>query len=78
MGMDIREACDVDDDLHRFQYSITDGVPGFDLHRATIDVLEDGDGCIVVYGIEIQPGDMVAIMDAISASGVAALKERFG
>jgi hypothetical protein len=78
MGADIREACDVDDALRRFQYTITDGPLTFDLHRSTIDVLEDGDGCVVVYGIEIQPGDMVAIMDAISASGVAALKERFG
>lgn len=78
MGAEIREACDVDDELRRFQYSITDGPLTFEVHRATIDVLEDGDGCVVVYAIEIQPGDMIAIMDAIASSAVNTLRERFG
>lgn len=77
MGAEIREACEVDDTLRRFQYTITDGPLTFEVHRATIDVLEDGDGCVVVYSIEIQPGDMVAIMDAIAGGAIAALRDRF-
>jgi carbon monoxide dehydrogenase subunit G len=78
MGAEIRERCTVDDPLRRFTYTITDGPMAFDFHRATIDVLEDGDGSIVVYAIELEPSDLVAIMDAITASGVAGLQARFG
>lgn len=78
MGAEIREACTIDDPLRRFTYTITDGPMTFDHHRATIDVLEDDDGCVVVYAIELEPGDLVAIMDAITASGVSGLQTRFG
>jgi carbon monoxide dehydrogenase subunit G len=78
MGIEIRERCVVDDDLKRFTYTITDGPMTFDFHRAVIDVLDEGDTSTVVYAIELEPPDMVAIMDTVAAGGVNALKERFG
>jgi carbon monoxide dehydrogenase subunit G len=78
MGLEIREACDVDDDLKRFQYTITDGPIPFEFHRAVIDVLDDGDGCVVVYSIEVEPGDTQPIMDGVAGGGINSLEERFG
>jgi len=78
MGIEIREDCVVEDDLRRFRYTIVDGPMEFDFHRATIDVLEDGDGSIVMYAVEVEPADTQPIMDAVTGGGVGALKERFG
>lgn len=78
MGMEIREACTVDDDLRHFQYTITGGPATFDSHLATVDVLEDGDSSIVVYAIHIEPADALPIMDGLAQAGVGALAERFG
>jgi carbon monoxide dehydrogenase subunit G len=78
MGLEIREACTVDDDLKRFSYTITDGPMSFDFHRAVIDVLDEGDSCTVVYAIDVEPGDTQPIMDSVAGGGINALKERFG
>ena len=49
------EIVTVDDDLRRFQYSITEMPIPVEYHLSTIDVLEDGDGTLIVYGVDVQP-----------------------
>lgn len=78
MGADIREACTVDDEAKRFIYRIVEAPIPFESHRATIDVMEDGEGCIAVYAIDLEPGDMIQLMEGIAASGIAGLQARFG
>lgn len=59
-----------DDDLRRFQYTIVSGDLPVESHLATIDVLEDGDGCLVLYSVELDPDDLAeqftpAVRDAV-------------
>ena len=49
------EVVTVDDDLRRFQYSITEMPIPVEFHLSTIDVLEDGDGTLIVYGVDVRP-----------------------
>jgi carbon monoxide dehydrogenase subunit G len=48
------EIVTVDDDLRRFQYRIT-GNPLITFHLATVDVIDDGDGSLVVYSTDATP-----------------------
>ena len=50
-----------DTDLRRLQYRITKGMP-VDFHLATVDVLEDGDGALVIYSSGVEPHE---VADAI-------------
>ena len=79
MGLDIREEIVTnDDDLRRFQYAISDSPMSLAHHLSTIDVLADGDGCMVVYSIDVSPDDSAPIMDGVAKAGVDALVARFG
>jgi len=62
-----------DPDLRRFQYRITSGLP-VEEHLATVDVIESGDGCIVVYGTDVKPDEMAAMIGPAIAGGVEGLK----
>lgn len=67
------EIVTVDDDLRRFQYSITEMPIPVEYHLATIDVLEDGDGTLIVYGVDVKPdmlGDVLAPTIAGAAKGM--------
>ena len=79
MGLEIREdIVTVDDDLRRFQYSIVDSPLNLANHLSTVDILEDGDGCVVVYSTDVSPDEAGMILDAVAKGGVDALVERFG
>lgn len=64
-----------DDELRRFQYRIVGGALPVDFHLGTVDVLEDGDGSIVVYGTDVQPDNLGKVIGPSTASAVAGLKK---
>jgi carbon monoxide dehydrogenase subunit G len=63
-----------DGDLRRMQYSIVGGAP-VESHLATIDVIEDGDGAILIYACDVAPDDFAPILDATLAAGTQAIRE---
>jgi hypothetical protein len=63
-----------DDTLRRFQYRMLPNALGVEHYLGTIDVLEDGDASIVVYGADLLPDAFVDIIGPSLAKGVAALK----
>jgi uncharacterized protein YndB with AHSA1/START domain len=63
-----------DDDLRRFQYRITEAPMPTEYHLATIDVLDDGDGSLVVYSCEILPGELKEILDPTLAGALEGLR----
>ena len=63
-----------DDELRRFQYRIVGGALPVDFHLGTVDVLEDGDGSLVIYSTEIEPDGLRDIMNKSVASAVDGLK----
>ena len=64
----------VDSDLRRFQYRITQGMP-VEYHLGTVDVLEDGpDSTLVVYSTEVAPDSLADLMGPSIEAGVAGLK----
>lgn len=73
-GMALEEdIVNVDDALRRFQYRITGGVP-VEHHLGTLDVLDDGDGALVVYSTEVTPDSMAELMGPAVEGGVQGLK----
>lgn len=73
-GMEIKEQIQVRDDvLRRMQYGIVEGPLPVQLHRATLDVLEDGDGAIVVYAVDVEPAELKPVFDQMTAGAVQAL-----
>lgn len=60
--------------LRRFQYAIRSGLP-VDSHLATIDVLEDGATCIVVFSTDVKPDDVGSMMAGVLSDGLQGLKK---
>ena len=74
-GVSVREQIvTCDPGLRRFQYRIVEAPMPVDFHLATIDVLDDPDGALVIYGAEIDPGDG-SQMTAAFAAALGRLKE---
>jgi len=74
-GLTIREEVVTnDDDLRRFQYRITEAPMPTEYHLATIDVLDDGDGSLVVYSCEILPDELKEILDPTLAGALEGLQ----
>ena len=74
-GINVDEAIVTsDDELRRFQYRIVGGALPVDFHLGTVDVLEDGDGSLVVYSTEIEPDGLRDIMNKSIARAVDGLK----
>jgi uncharacterized protein YndB with AHSA1/START domain len=71
----VEEVVTSDDELRRFQYSITEGPLPVESHLATIDVIEDGGGTLVVYGCDMKPDDGVSMMSAMFTSALESLKQ---
>lgn len=69
----VEDVVNVDDELRRFQYRITDGMP-VESHLGTVDVLEDGDGTLVVYSTEVTPDSLAGLMGPAIEGGVQGLK----
>jgi len=68
------DVVNVDEELRRFQYRITGGMP-VEHHLGTVDVLEDGaDGALVVYSTEIAPDSLADVIGPSIDGGVQGLK----
>lgn len=50
-----------DPELHRLQYAVTAGLP-VTSHLATVDVLPDGEGALVVWGADVSPDKFGSMM----------------
>jgi hypothetical protein len=67
-GLTVQEQVVTSDSaLRRFQYRIIDGLP-FTHHLATIDVLDDPGGALVVYGADVEPGDGAQMSQAFAGA----------
>jgi carbon monoxide dehydrogenase subunit G len=76
MGIEIEERVVLSDpDLRRFQYTIVGGPMVPEHHLATVDVLEDGDGSLLVYACDVRPDDVVALLAPVYESATRALKD---
>ena len=63
----------LDGDLRRLQYTIFSGLPEGS-HLATIDVLEDAAGSLVVYGTDVTPDDLAPMIEGALTAGLSGLK----
>jgi hypothetical protein len=62
-----------DGELRRLQYEIIAGLP-LESHLATIDVLEDGAGTLVVYGTDVKPDELADTFRGALTAGLDGLK----
>jgi carbon monoxide dehydrogenase subunit G len=69
------EIVTVDDDLRRFQYAITEMPIPIESHLATIDVLPDGDGTLLIYSADVKPDSLGPILAPTLTGASAALKK---
>jgi hypothetical protein len=67
------EIVTVDDDLRRFQYRIADN-PLITFHLGTVDVLEDGEGSLVVYSTDATPDVFALTIGGAAGSALERLK----
>lgn len=75
MGIEVVERLGISDpQLRRIQYSIVGGAMKPDHHVATIDVIEDGDGAVVVYSCDVLPDEMKEFIDPVYAGATEALR----
>jgi hypothetical protein len=63
-----------DDGLRRFQYRIVGGALPVEFHLGTVDVLEDGDGAILIYSTEVVPDKLAKPMSSSVHAAVEGLK----
>ncbi len=63
-----------DGGLRRFQYRLVPGVVPVERHLATVDVLEDGDGALVVYSCDVSPDALGPAMQQSADGAVSGLK----
>ena len=71
------EIVTVDDDLRRFQYAITEMPIPVEYHLSTIDVLADGDGTLIVYGVDVRPDMLKDILAPTIAGAAKGMKQHF-
>ena len=64
-----------DDDLRRFRYRVTEGPTPDTETVATVDVIEDPVGALVIYSTEITPDELAELPARWSADALQALKE---
>ena len=62
-----------DDVLRRFQYRIVEAPAPID-YMGTVDVIEGGEGALVIYSAEIRPDDLAEYTDETIGRGLAGLK----
>jgi hypothetical protein len=71
----VEEIVTVDDDLRRFQYSIVEMPIPVEMHCSTIDVLPDGDGTLLIYGVDVKPDELAAILGPTIAGATLGIKK---
>src|SRR3954452_4746114 len=64
-----------DDELRRLQYRIVGGAMPVESHLGTIDVLEDGDGALVIYSTDVEPDGFLKPMRSSTRAAVEQLKK---
>jgi carbon monoxide dehydrogenase subunit G len=73
-GMEVSETVYTNDsELHRFQYG---AVPGgfFESQVATLDVVEDGEGSIVIFSVDATPDSVIPSLKQAYEAALASLK----
>lgn len=63
-----------DDELRRFQYRITSGMP-VESHLGTVDVIDNGSNTLVVYSTEITPDSLAGTLGPVIEEGLHGLKQ---
>jgi carbon monoxide dehydrogenase subunit G len=64
-----------DDELRRLQYRIVGGAMPVESHLGTVDVIEDGDSCLVIYSTDVQPDGLAKPMRSSLRAAVEGLKK---
>lgn len=79
LGMEVRERLIERDEKQRsLTYAVVEGVP-VDRHRATVEVVEAGDGggcCRVTWSFEVVPDEMAPIFADIYRKALEALRDQ--
>ena len=74
-GIEVDEEIVTNDaDLRRFQYRLLPGPVPVEHHLATVDVLEDGDGSLVIYAVDVLPEPFGPAMQQTAEGALAGLK----
>jgi uncharacterized protein YndB with AHSA1/START domain len=74
-GLEVDEAIITNDGaLHRFQYSLLPGAVPVERHLATVDVIEDGTGSLVIYSADVAPDSAAPAMQRTVEAAVSGLK----
>jgi carbon monoxide dehydrogenase subunit G len=77
-GIEVQEEIVTNDDaLRRLQYRIIGGALPVEFHLGTIDVLEDGDGSLVIYSTDVAPDGFAKPMGSSLRGAVGGLKQHF-
>ena len=78
-GVSVRErVVTVDNDLRRFQYEVLpDEGTGIERHLATVDVLDDPCGSLVVWSVDVKPDSAGRFMQKVAAGCIQALTAYF-
>lgn len=71
----VEEIITVDDDLRRFQYSIVEMPVPVEMHCSTIDVLPEGDGTLLIYGVDVKPDELAGLLGPTIAGAAAGIKK---
>jgi hypothetical protein len=66
-----------DDELRRFQYRIVGGAMPVESHLGTIDVIEDGDGSLMIYSTDVLPDGLAKPMNSSIRAAVEGLRNHF-
>lgn len=69
----LEDIVSVRDDLRRFQYRLVGPLP-VQHHLASIDVIADGDRCLVTYSTDVEPHALAFILDGAVREALDNLK----
>jgi len=65
--------------LRRFQYRFVEGMPmPIDFHLGTLDVIEDGEGSLVIYSQQVEPDELGPHVGPAVAGGIEGIRQYFG
>jgi hypothetical protein len=78
-GVWVRErVVTIDNSLRRFQYEVLpDDGTGIERHLATVDVLDDPSGSLVVWSVDVKPDSAGRYMQKVAAGCLQALTAYF-
>jgi Polyketide cyclase / dehydrase and lipid transport len=63
----------VDDDLRRLVYTVVEGPLGSTHHQASVEVVDEEDGCTLLWTTDVLPDDLADAMDALMDRGAEAM-----